>query len=502
MGLTGFFRKTKLLDILSLTGLIGTSLIPILAAINNSTYLTDDTYITLTYAKNLASGNGFVFNHPPAILGTTTPLFTLVTGAIGAVFPQLTIDGIAVTLSALCWLGIGLLFYFYRAVWQLKNWQAMVLAAVINCTPWFFSLGMEAYPFAFTLVLVFSLFLKKAYLWAGLTSGLLPLIRGEGFILFPMLVGIIVIKDVLIPRAPLEAAVKPVVTTAVGFGIPMIIWAAYSGITFGVFLPNTLAAKQAQGDSVFGISILHRIFTEWIPLWGGQFVIGKVAWLNPWWIFWLLGVVLMAKKLKAFMLFAAWVLLYVSGYQLLGVTAYWWYQLPVLFVMNLLSGLGMIYLFTILASRVKSFRLAAAASGMLLIYLLYVLFVPTIKTIYTYPGDPRGPSYRALAKWVNENTNQDDSISFLEIGYLGFYTDRKIIDLAGLVTPDISPHIAESDYAWGFWHYLPNYYIYLPTQAGMTGSIISDARFSTSYLGVSNIKGPRESVFYIYKRRK
>ncbi len=50
-------------------------------------HLNDDSFITLTYAKNLAQGNGFVYNQPPATLGTTTPLFTITTALLATILP-------------------------------------------------------------------------------------------------------------------------------------------------------------------------------------------------------------------------------------------------------------------------------------------------------------------------------------------------------------------------------------------------------------------------------
>jgi len=40
-------------------------------------YTFDDAYITFRYAENLANGLGFVYNAGERLLGTTTPLFTL-----------------------------------------------------------------------------------------------------------------------------------------------------------------------------------------------------------------------------------------------------------------------------------------------------------------------------------------------------------------------------------------------------------------------------------------
>jgi hypothetical protein len=58
------------------------SLLPLWAAYSHRTALNDDTYITLTYVKNIARGDGFVFNAQPPTLGTTTPLTTLAVAAL------------------------------------------------------------------------------------------------------------------------------------------------------------------------------------------------------------------------------------------------------------------------------------------------------------------------------------------------------------------------------------------------------------------------------------
>src|SRR2546423_15171837 len=52
----------------------------------------EDAYITLRYADNIAHGYGFVYNHGERVLGTTTPLFTLIL----AFATWLGMDGLAV----------------------------------------------------------------------------------------------------------------------------------------------------------------------------------------------------------------------------------------------------------------------------------------------------------------------------------------------------------------------------------------------------------------------
>jgi len=41
-------------------------------------FIADDAFITFRYAENIANGIGFVYNEGERLLGTTTPLFTLI----------------------------------------------------------------------------------------------------------------------------------------------------------------------------------------------------------------------------------------------------------------------------------------------------------------------------------------------------------------------------------------------------------------------------------------
>jgi len=130
---------------------------------------------------------------------------------------------------------------------------------------------------------------------------------------------------------------------------------------------------------------------------------------------------------------------------------------------------------------------------------LFMLSKP-IQNHSNYQGDPRGKSYLELSNWFNENTQPSDSIAYIEIGYLGFYTNNRIIDLAGLVVPTIIPYIAEGDFAWGFWHYKPDYYVYLPYFDWAMADIHANPNFDRWYHPIVTLPGPMETDFIIYKR--
>ena len=109
-----------------------------------------------------------------------------------------------------------------------------------------------------------------------------------------------------------------------------------------------------------------------------------------------------------------------------------------------------------------------------------------------------------LSRWFRENTKPDESIAYIEIGYLGYYTDNRIIDLAGLVLPDVTPHVAKGDFAWAFWHYKPDYYIHMQDFNWALASIRADPAFDNMYRPVASLTGGPvfRSDFVIYKRVK
>jgi hypothetical protein len=94
--------------------------------------------------------------------------------------------------------------------------------------------------------------------------------------------------------------------------------------------------------------------------------------------------------------------------------------------------------------------------------LLVPILSREIVSIRTFAGDGRAPIYTAIADWLNHNTQPEDSIAYLEIGYLGFYSQNRIVDLAGLTDPLIASHIAKDGFTWGFWHYQPKYLVFNP----------------------------------------
>jgi hypothetical protein len=69
-----------------------------------------------------------------------------------------------------------------------------------------------------------------------------------------------------------------------------------------------------------------------------------------------------------------------------------------------------------------------------------------------------------VGTWLRANTPQDASVGMLEVGIIGYYAQRRVIDFAGLIQPEVARQITrETHYEqiaqWATEHYRPNYIV-------------------------------------------
>jgi hypothetical protein len=150
-------------------------------SVNNKTY--DDAYITFRYARNLAQGQGFVYNPGENFLGTTTPLFTMLLAGLGWLFSVEAIPMLGQWLTGVALFGCSLLIYLMgrdddkpvagltAALFTLASpvfidtWggEELLLLALVMAAFYFYFKGFEALP---------AVFLALAFLTRG--EGILP----------------------------------------------------------------------------------------------------------------------------------------------------------------------------------------------------------------------------------------------------------------------------------------------------------------------------------------
>ncbi len=71
--------------------------------------------------------------------------------------------------------------------------------------------------------------------------------------------------------------------------------------------------------------------------------------------------------------------------------------------------------------------------------------------------------YQTIGEYLKDNTPPNASVGYVEVGQIGYYSQRKIIDMTGMVTKGVVAHLKLRDFDWTLNEYKPDYVIdYLP----------------------------------------
>jgi len=183
----------------------------------------DDAYITFRYARNLGEGTGFVYNVGHFVLGTTTPLYTLLLAGLYRI-------GLT-DLPSVAWLMNATLdaisaWLLYQIAAQLRDRWAGFLAATLFALAAMsiaYSVGgMETSLFILLLIAGLELTIVRHTAWAAAVLGLATLTRPEGILAAGLLLGSLLIQRRRLPWA--EAA---------GWLATVVPWLAFATWYFG-----------------------------------------------------------------------------------------------------------------------------------------------------------------------------------------------------------------------------------------------------------------------------
>jgi hypothetical protein len=107
--------------------------------------------------------------------------------------------------------------------------------------------------------------------------------------------------------------------------------------------------------------------------------------------------------------------------------------------------------------------------------------------------------YEQAGRWLATNTEPDATIGYYEIGYLGYYAHRPIIDPLGLLDPAIPPHIAKLDFLWAYREHPPIYI--LEQGANSFGGIRATDWFGREYQPIHTFTHPQTPMTLVVFRR-
>lgn len=387
----------------------------------------DDTYIYLQFARNLATGHGFSFNPGHITAAVTGPLWVFLIAAGEALTGGQAL--VAKILSLLA--GAAALFVFYnlakrllRAEWLV--WLATLLFAFDGWwsrTPYS---GMESA--AGTLIVLSVLLLRmrevdrdfEGFSWSTVAAAVGVLVRPEIIVLLILSWGYRLLLTRRFRGVLVEVGVAALVFSP---------YAVYALITFGSVVPTTFYAKH-----------------DLVP-WAQRVVPTLIRTAQ------ILGV---AQALQILVVAAGLVL---AGRDLLGDRRTWlaWAWLFILPISYIARGLGslvtsrylimmspLITLFAVLAldtlvTHLPAPRRTLAYGGIALALVaqtLWFQFAVVLPSSQKSMAD-FGTGWRAMGLAIRDSTPPGAHVAMSAIGIVGYFSDRQVVDMAGLLDPSV-----------------------------------------------------------------
>jgi hypothetical protein len=293
-----------------------------------------------------------------------------------------------------------------------------------------------------------------AYGGVGFLGGLLALTRPEGLVLVG-LIGLEVGWRLLRRRAP-GRLLRAWAMMGVGLALPLVPYLAFHYTTTGLPFPNTFYAKQQEYRALLS---LVPFWQRWLTVASVTLVGGQVL-LLPGFVYQVWRSIISHKSQVTShksqvtshksqvtshkpLLLAVWWFAHLTLYALrLPVTyQHGRYQMPVIPFFILLGVAGMAHL---LRPGARTMLLRVLSRAMIAsIVLVSLAFLGLGARAYATDVAFIQGEMVAVARWLEANVPLDSLIAVHDIGAVGYFTPRPLLDLAGLVTPEVIPFITD-----------------------------------------------------------
>lgn len=396
----------------------------------------DDAWIHQTYARNLILTGRWEFQPGAGSGGSTSPLWTLLL-APGQVFRALPVVVWPWLLGLVILIGLGWLFNLQTARLGLAKGFSL-LAGLFAVCEWHFVWaalsGMETLlAVAATIaVMVMVNAPRPKYGLAGVVVGLAVWIRPE-LITLAGPIGLVLLFESL-PRAE---KVKQIIAAMLPILLMGGVYLGFNLATSGEIWPTTFFAKQAEYAVLLEAPLIERILRlAVLPLSGAGVL------LLPGFVAALFQAVRQRKiaQVGAGVWWAGMILIY--SLRLPVVYQHGRYMMPVMAVYFLLGLQGTFALISYLSEKGRWMKLLATAwtGSIAAVQVAFLLmggasFSRDVEIIQTEMVD--------VAQWLEKNTQPDALLAVHDIGAVGYFSQRRIVDLAGLVNPEVIPFIRD-----------------------------------------------------------
>ncbi len=446
------FPRRDVFFIVVAAGLVG-----LYVTVSGGGFPLDDSWIHQVYGRNLAENGEWAFVPGEPSAASTSPLYTVLL-AVGyklGIHYILWTHGIGVVaLSVTGMVGARLvdLLRSDNKIMGLVTGLALIFSWHLI---WAAAAGMETSIFAlFSLILIYLVWrmleLKQSAglrqgLVFGIAAGCMTLTRPEGV----LLAGLCGLTVGLMwgHEGQMARLVQWSLGAVIGFGVVITPYLLLNLSLTGGVLPNTADAKQTQHAPLLAIPFLHRFWTMLVPILAG----GQILLLPGLTVFVFEKTWDVMRDIRAvrWLLPLAWLLALVAVYaaQLPAAYQHGRYIIPALPALILMGVMGTLRLLErsrrFMLGRVFS-RSLVIATGIVFVYFGMVLG----PTIYAKDVQVIEEEMVAQAQWIADNLPKEELLAIHDIGAVGYFAPRPILDIAGLVTEEVVPLIGDADALW------------------------------------------------------
>lgn len=480
-------------------------LVALYVAIAGGGFPLDDSWIHQTYARNLALRGEWAFIPGQPSAASTSPLYTVLLSI--AYTLHLPYALWTHFLGALA-LGITAMLARRMVAWFLPTVRiaSIVTGFMILGTwhlIWAAASGMETMLFSMLTLSLIYLAWREQFVdsslgtsWRGIIFGIVAalctLTRPEGIMLVGIIGFVLLISQ---PRGLAEVLVYGM-ASAIAFVLVMSPYLLLNYQLTGGFLPNTAGAKFQQHAILLQLPYLTRIKNLLIAILAG----GQVL-LIPSVLFFVWHLLRKQDIRKNLLLFVPllWIIALIGIYagRLPADYQHGRYVIPILPSLVLIGTIGLFLLVEQakyqLILRVLS--RALFASTLLLSGAFALVLAPPI---YATDVAIINEEMVASAQWIEEHIPTNDLLAIHDIGAVGYFSPRPMLDTAGLVSSDVVPIVDDADALWSLMQDRDaRYLMAFPDQ--IPGDSPSDPRlclkFVTNGKTAKRVGGPNMAIY-------
>lgn len=421
----------------------------------------DDSWIHVRFAQNLAAGRGFAFNPGEPTSTTTSPLWTLVLAGLYRVTGEYLFTSIAC--NALLALALCAMAYGLALTLTPSRWLACAAGVVVAATaplPWWVLSGMEPplYAALAALGVLLHVRLRRAPVLPGLAPtvafGLAGLARPECLLLFPLAMLDRLVMARWIEKHPhaIRQWAKELVLHVPLFALISTPPFVHNLLMTGLPLPSSFYSKQQWGSLAgalvmgkMSLVLLSLLVSPWRQLgsvlaaWGRDNLLLVPAFLLG--VGWLVRGVVQGRSRHGSLLIPMAVVVQPMAWAVLA-----GYRPADFQSQRYLAGLNPLFLLVGMAGvwwlseQVPAFRPRAARVGLVLAVLaLSLARQPSAATTYSRNVRDTTLMQVAVARWVRVHVPRRALLAVNDVGAIGALAGNPVLDLQGLVTPEVLP---------------------------------------------------------------